>query len=165
MGDERAYRHMYKNYVNDIYLYLYWRTNELELAQDLTSEVFTKAWNNWDNFDGKYPKAWLYKIAKNQLIDYWRSKKDVLIDRREAETLLDDRESVVDKIDSDIAKKKLYRALSTLPETMRDVIELKVLNSLSSKETGGILGLSESNVRVIQYRALKKLRVWYEKNQ
>jgi RNA polymerase sigma factor (sigma-70 family) len=51
-----------------------------------------------------------------------------------------------------------------LPDTMQNVIELKVLNSLSAKETGEILGLSEPNVRIIQHRALKQLKEWYEKN-
>lgn len=164
MANEKAFRHMYHQHVKDIYLYLYWRTNNQEIAEDLTSEVFTKAWRNWKDFDGKYPKAWLFTIAKNHLTDYWRKKKDLPINEDMQETVIDESEPIADKIDKEISKRKLHRALASLPESMRNVVEFKVLNSMSAKETGQILGLSESNIRIIQHRALKRLKAWYEKN-
>lgn len=164
MANEKVFKRMYQQHVNDIYIYFYWRTNDQEIAEDLTSEVFTKAWRSWKDFDGKYPKAWLFAIAKNHLTDYWRKKKDLSINEDLQETIADESEPIENIIDQEISKRKLYNALDSLPESMRNVIELKVLNSLSAKETGQILGLSESNVRIIQHRAIKRLKVWYEKN-
>ncbi|MEI6237734.1 MAG: sigma-70 family RNA polymerase sigma factor [Candidatus Saccharibacteria bacterium] len=164
MANEKAFRRMYENHVNDIYVYLYWRTNDQDIANDLTSEVFTKAWRNWPSFDGKYPKAWFFTIAKNQLTDHWRKKRDLPISDEVRENILDESLPTSDVIDTEINKKKLYKAIGTLPDSMQNVIELKVLNSLSAKETGEILGLSEPNVRIIQHRALKRLKEWYEKN-
>ena len=164
MANEKEFRRMYQQHVKDIYLYLYWRTKDQETAEDLTSEVFTKAWRAWKDFDGKYPKAWLFAIAKNHLTDYWRKKKDLPLNEDMQETLVDESEPLADKIDKEISERKLYKALAFLPDSMRNVVELKVLNSMSAKETGQILGISEANVRIIQYRALKRMKAWYEKN-
>ena len=164
MANEKAFKLMYEAHINDIYLYLYWRTNDPDMANDLTSEVFTKAWQGWDKFDGKYPKAWFFTIAKNQLTDHWRKKKDLPLDDELVENSIDSSRPTAELIDRELDNRKLYKALKILPDTMREVVELKILNSLSAKETGEIIGLSEANVRIIQHRAIKRLKEWYEKN-
>ncbi|HXH27105.1 MAG TPA: RNA polymerase sigma factor, partial [Candidatus Acidoferrum sp.] len=60
-----------------IYNFMFWRTRDVMLAEDLTSHVFEKAWRMRTSFRGGSVQAWLYKIAGNTLIDHWRKKKEL----------------------------------------------------------------------------------------
>src|SRR5438270_8485297 len=63
-----------------IYRFMFWRTRDEMLAQDLTSSVFEKAWRTRKSFTGGSAKAWLYRIARTTLIDHWRKPKDITDD-------------------------------------------------------------------------------------
>ncbi len=63
-----------------IYRFMLWRTKDQMLAEDLTSNVFEKAWRTRKNFTGGSVKAWLFRIASTTLIDHWRKNKEVIDD-------------------------------------------------------------------------------------
>ncbi len=129
----------------------------------MVSEVFTKAWEKWDKFDNAYPKAWLYTIARNMVIDSYRKQGPIpLLD--EHKEYVDEEFSLEDHTDAMFEKEKLRAAVAKLKHKSRQVIELRFMSGMSSKETAYILETSEENVRVMQYRALKELRKYYEKN-
>jgi len=69
----------------------------------------------------------------------------------------DDKPSVEEKVDKSLEAQKVHKALATLPEQMRSVVMLRFMQGYSVKQTAEALTISEANVRVIQYRALKKL--------
>lgn len=156
------FEQVYLQYSDKIFRFVYFKTNNACLAEDITSEVFIRAWKNWEKFKPDYTKAWFYKIANNLLIDHWRrqkNKKDVSLEK-----IVDDgfepsnNEDLIEKISKDEKIKKLNKALESLPENLREVAILRFINELSAKEVSEILNLSEVNVRVLQHRALLKLK-------
>ena len=152
------FEHIYRANQPLIYRFMFWRTKDDMLAQDLTSSVFEKAWRTRKSFTGGSSKAWLYRIARTTLIDYWRKRKDINDDEAVAaqadERMLD----VGEELDRSLAAAELYKALAQLPKDMHEVVRLRFIDGKSARETAIELGISEGNVRVIQYRALKKLR-------
>lgn len=141
-----------------IYRFMFWRTKDEMLAQDLTSSVFEKAWRTRRNFTGGSAKAWLYRIARTTLIDYWRQKKAVPVDGDEIGQVTADVAEPGEALDQKLAVAELRQALNKLPQDMRDVIQARFIEGRSARQTAARLDLSEANVRVIQYRALKRLR-------
>lgn len=162
-SSERAFAQLFYTHSDALYRFIFWRTGDEEVAQDMVSEVFTKAWEKWDKFDNAYPKAWLYTIARNMVIDSYRKQGSMpLID--EDKEYVDEEYSLEDRTDAVFEKEKLRAAVAKLKDKSRQVIELRFMSGMSSKETAYILKTSEENVRVMQYRALKELRKYYEKN-
>jgi RNA polymerase sigma-70 factor (ECF subfamily) len=145
---KHEYTKLYKQYVDKIYSYVYWRISDASLAEDITSEVFTKAWVAKDSFDGAHPQAWLYTIARNMLTDHHRRQRPMA-----------DPEVITEKI---LTREKLAKAIAQLPEQAQSIVIWRFTENASAQEIGKRLGISEGNVRVQQMRALKKLREWYE---
>jgi RNA polymerase sigma-70 factor (ECF subfamily) len=156
MRKEKRFADMYNQYVDDIYRFLLVHVRDQQLAEDLTAETFTSAWKNMSNFDNKHPRGWLYAIARNRLTDYWRKKKPLPLD--ETTEIVDERKTQDQVFDEKIAARELGLALKKLPEEMKSVITLRFLQGYSARQTAEVLGMSEVNIRVIQYRALKKLK-------
>ena len=148
---------LYKSNQPLIYRFMFWRTKDEMLAEDLTSSVFEKVWRTRQNFTSGSTKAWLYRIAHTTLIDYWRKKKDIADDGAVSQAVSDAAE-LDQALDQEMALAELQKALSKLPKEMNDVVTLRFIKGASARMTAVELNISEANVRVIQYRALKKLR-------
>jgi RNA polymerase sigma-70 factor (ECF subfamily) len=155
---QQDFERMYEANRPLIYRFMFWRTKDEMLAQDLTSNVFEKAWRTRKSYTGGSPKAWLYRIARTTLIDYWRKRKDVLDDGSLASQAISDAPEMGDVLDRGFALEELHTALMRLPAEMYEVVRLRFIDGLSAREVADELGISEGNVRVVQYRALKKLR-------
>lgn len=151
------FENTYETQVNSIYRFLLFRTNNVQLSEDLTSTTFEKAWLKRDTFKGGSMPAWLHKIARNVLIDHWRKTKEIARDDID-NLIVDSRPSMATQIDSELLSLELKKAFTKLPDGMRSVIYLRFIIGLPSKEVAKRLNLTDSNVRVLQYRALKKLR-------
>lgn len=147
---------MYTDYSDDIFRFIYVHVRDVALAEDLTADTFAKAWENLDSFDFRHPRGWLYTIARNRTADHWRVRRPLPLD--EEIEIVDEAESVETTLDRKLAKEELLNAMGQLPEEMRSVVSLRFIQRNSARDTGAALGLSESNVRVIQHRALKKLK-------
>lgn len=157
MEDSKKFEVMYRVNQPLIYRFMFWRTKDEMLAQDLTSNVFEKAWRTRHNFTGGSGKAWLYKIARTTLIDYWRKKRDLTDEAAVANAAADIAEPG-EALDKSLAAAELRAAVAKLPVEMQRVVRQRFIVGSSVRETAATLDLSEANVRVIQYRALKKLR-------
>ncbi len=147
---------MYADYADDIFRFLYVHVQDRMLAEDLTADTFAKAWQKLDSFDFRHPRGWLYKIARNRLADHWRTHHTVPLE--EGFDPEDDHESVETRTDRKLAKEQLLAGLAELPEDMRSIVTLRFIEGYSARQTGQALGISEGNVRVMQHRALKKLK-------
>lgn len=147
----------YETHARSIFNFLFWRTKDVHLSEDLTSSTFEKAWAHRKSFHGGSERAWLYKIAHNALIDHWRKSKELVMG--DVESLQEDAAlSAAEILDKNLELEKLQRAVDMLPSEMKAVIRLRFIEDLSCRQVADKLGLTESNVRVIQYRALKKLK-------
>lgn len=146
---------MYNTYADDIFRYLFVHTHDRELAEDLTADTFTKAWAHLDSFDFKQPRPWLYKIARNAMTDHWRKKQPLQLDDEE---IVSDADSLEDQIEKRMSNEAVQAAIAKLPAEMKSVVTLRFILGYSARKTAESLGTTEGNVRVIQFRALKKLK-------
>lgn len=147
---------MYTAYADDIFRFLFVHVRDQSTANDLTADTFVKAWKYIDKFDGKQPRAWLYKIARNTLNDHWRKAQHLPLD--ESIEIADERAGHDETLDKQFAAESVMAAVAKLPDEMKSVVTLRFIQGYSAKQTGEALGLSEANVRVMQHRALKKLK-------
>ena len=160
-GDKEAFGRLYELYANQIFKYLYYRTSERSKAVDMTEIVFLKAWENLPGFGqrerGLNFRAWLFRMAHNLLVDYHRTKKEIVA-LDEISEQSDNSPLVHSRLEASEASKDLMDALGKLDENYRQVICLRFFSELSQNEIARAMGLSPGNVRVIQYRALRKLK-------
>jgi RNA polymerase sigma-70 factor (ECF subfamily) len=147
----------YESHAKAIYKFLFWRTRDAQLSEDLTSSTFEKAWISRGSFRGGSVQAWLYRIARNVLIDHWRKKQPLYVEDTDL-LYLDTQPTAAEVLDKKQQLKELQRALDTLPDGMRQIVMMRFIEGYSCKQVAETLSMSESNVRVIQYRALKKLK-------
>lgn len=152
-----AFEDAYRAHSGAIYKFLFWRTKNEQISEDLTSTTFQKAWMARKSFHGGSAQAWFYRIARNTLFDYWRKDREIPSDQL-AEVVESDAQSNAEALDKKMEVERLQRALTKLPTDMREVVRLRFIEGKSSKEAAQILGISDGNIRIIQYRALKKLR-------
>lgn len=162
MQDRIDFQSVYIKYSDKIYKYIYMNTQDPYLAEDITSEVFLKIWKRWRSIKFDFIQALLYKSAKNTLIDYYRkqnkNKKVSLEKMTEMGIEPQYDEDLISRIQNDNNIKIINKALKLLPENLKEVIILRFTNDLSAKEAAEILDTTEVNVRVLQYRGLKKLK-------
>lgn len=158
IDSSESFEDIYKSNAPLIYRFMFWRTKDQMLAEDLTSNVFEKAWRTRKSFTGGSAKAWLYKIARTTLIDYWRKKKEVSDDGVVINQAVSNAAEPDEALDQSMAAAELQKALAKLPKEMHEVVRLRFLEGESARVAAARLNISEANVRVIQYRALKKLR-------
>ena len=119
------------------------------LSEDLTSNVFEKAWRSRASFKGGSSTAWLHRIARNTLIDHWRKRQDLTVEDTVITEMADGQPALEDSLDQSMLISDLQNAISKLPTDMRQVVHLRFIDGLSSRRTGQKLGLSEANVQVI----------------
>jgi RNA polymerase sigma-70 factor (ECF subfamily) len=158
--DADAFAAIYDRYVDRIYRYVRYRTADPLDAQDLTSDVFFRALRSIGGYTPSAPfYAWIYRIARNAVIDHHRARRDDLplatvSDPADTQPLVDpEREAIAgDRRD------RLARALRFLPEDQQEVIVLRFIEGLSPEECGHVLGKRPASIRDLQFRALRALR-------
>jgi RNA polymerase sigma-70 factor (ECF subfamily) len=158
-GDREAFGRLYLKYLDGIYRYMYFRVNyHVEEAEDLTEQVFFKAWQSLEKFvinKGTF-KAWLYRIAHNYLADYHRSRsKHQSVELKEQ---VADQPDLVGEIWRREQSRSLLAAMGQLSEEQQQVVSLRFVEGMTHGEIGQVLGKKEEAVRAMQYRALKRLR-------
>ncbi|MBN1190286.1 MAG: RNA polymerase sigma factor [Dehalococcoidales bacterium] len=158
-GDTVAFGRLYDIYADRIYRHVYYRTSNVEDAQDLTQEVFTRAWKALP----KYKKTrtpflgWLFTISHNLVVDYYRTKKDhAYLDN---EIMIEDRgKSPEHLLDAEFTQQEIRRAILQLPGDQQQVIIMSFIEGFEYSEISAALNKSEGNIRVIMHRGLKKMR-------
>lgn len=159
--DEAALGELYDRYEAKIYSYIFRRTGDHALAEDLVAQVFLKmlesirdrkAWHS--SFSG-----WLYRIAHNLVIDYYRRR-----DRRNAVNLedvppiLSDAPDPVKTAESRLDAERLRAAIRRLTEDQAEVVSLRFLEGYSISEVAAMTNRTEGAIKALQYRAIATLR-------
>ncbi len=163
-GDEKAFEEFYKRFFAKVYNYAYKRLKNKEQAEDITSETFLRALKGLRTFETRMNGGldiWMYTIERNLIRDYFRKSigVEMLPFEERWNNLMnppvDDPYIMEEKCEID----RIVRVcLSELRENYRKVLELRFFERKSIKETAVALGITEANVKVIQFRALKKLK-------
>jgi RNA polymerase sigma-70 factor (ECF subfamily) len=138
---------------------VYFRVEDQQTAEDITSQVFLKAWSNLDRFSfNRTPYlAWLYTIAHNAVIDHYRTRKvtaaldDVQLSQQ------DHAEVVENEIDLTVEMKTIKSAMQTLTDDQQKVLTLKFIEGMSNTEIARHLGKREGAIRALQMRGLQAL--------
>lgn len=158
LGDQAAFGELYNLYFKRIYRFIYFRVSHKEVAEDLAEEVFLKAYskiglvNQNSSFEG-----WLYQIARNSVIDYYREKKHIVA-LEEIENTLEYETNVVDFVNLQEQQKVFLKLLRELTMDQQVILKMKFLENLENDEIAEILGKTEGSIRVIQHRAILKLQ-------
>lgn len=157
-GDKDAFGQLYKYYFPRIYRYCKANIYRDDLASDICQEAFLKAWKSLRSFslkNGGTFQAYIYRIARNTIIDLSRRKKEFsLADYTEIET----NEDFIESIARDDEVTKMKKVLAALPEKDRQILVLRYFEDMSHKETAKIIGIREGALRVRTTRLLKKVK-------
>lgn len=165
--DAQSFSEVYQLLVEPIYRFIYFKVSNKEIAQDLTSEVFLRCWRDLIGRGEKEPvqhlKAYFYQIARNLVIDHYRSRErkvEVPVEYYEVE--IADQEvqrKVEEKVDSYI----ILKLVRKLKESYQEVIILRHVEGLSTREIARVLEKTPVSTRVLLHRANQALKREYEK--
>jgi len=158
-GESQAFGLLYDHYHERIYRFIFLKVSRKEDAEDLTHQVFLSAWQNIKNYkEFGFPfSSWLYKISRNAVIDFYRSKK-IETSLEEAQNELSSDEIKTDNIDLKIQIEKVMKALKQLKPEYQDIIIMRFVDDLSVKEVAKALDKSEGAVKLMQHRAINNLK-------
>jgi len=157
--DVQEFQTFYEENLGSIYRFVYSKVGNIEEAQDLTSQIFIKAVRGVDTERGPQSiQKWLFQVAKTTIADYWRAYYRVSVSSLD-ELLGAGWEGPVEEEPVAMSTgtiERVQRILRLLPEHYREVLNCRFLLNLSIKDTAMRMGLSEANVKVLQFRALKR---------
>jgi RNA polymerase sigma-70 factor (TIGR02952 family) len=165
---EEEFAHIFEIYYKRVYNYMYYRVNSIETSEDLTSQVFEKIMLKIDMYSQtKSPfEVWMFAIARNIVNDYFRSlKKYKFFSLDTIREFVSREKTPEDIILSAEDNSELSKALKILNERDRNIVSLKFGANLKNNEIAQILDITESNVGVILYRTMKKLKREIEKER
>ncbi len=158
--DREAFSRLYDLYADKIYKYIYYKSGRTDEAEDLAAQVFLKAWEAIGSYRWEgYPfSTWLYRIAHNQMIDYYRTHRETFpLDVARA------RESGLDPLESaekSFSSGQVRSAIRHLTHDQQRVIVLRFLEGYSTGEVANILDKDPDAIRALQLRALRALEPW-----
>ncbi len=150
----KALKELHTRYYHALFLFTLKSINDHQLAENLVSDCFIKLWENRQNIIIKSSvKSYLYRILKNLIIDYHRSKTEIteLFDK------LPDI-PVEQEFEKQQRYSRLYQILQKLPEQRRKILELAVYDSCSYQQIAEKLGISKNTVKTQIARAYRFLR-------
>jgi RNA polymerase sigma-70 factor, ECF subfamily len=163
-GDVAAFAELYDSYLPRVYRYCRGRVGQEADAEDLAEEVFVKALQaidafEWRSMEGRSPfRAWLFRIAHNQVASFHRRHASRPAETDLAEWIEDERRGPLELAERKLAIEEVFAAVRELPEAQREVILLRFASDLSVAETAAALGKREGNVKVLQHKGIRRLR-------
>ncbi len=168
-GDMGAFDELYIVYLTPVYRYVFLRVGHKQTAEDLTQAVFLKVFKNLENFTDfqKPPLAYFFTVARNTVIDYFRTNKAATIEGNEEllASLPDTGDGLQQKMHRESSTEAIHKVIANLEGQQQEVITLKYIHDLTTAEIAEILNKTEEAVRQLQSRALKNLRVFVKKSE
>jgi len=159
-GKSSAFGPLYDHYQPMIYRFAFVKVGRREDAEDITHQVFLAAWQNIRSYKHRgHPfSSWLYEIARNQVVDHYRAKKnEASLDKIDPEYFIAPASAQFDlSVKLDI--EKVRTAVAKLKPEYQDVIILRFIEDLPLGEVASVLAKTEGAVKLMQHRAIKELR-------
>ncbi|HEX9044656.1 MAG TPA: sigma-70 family RNA polymerase sigma factor [Candidatus Limnocylindrales bacterium] len=160
-GDGDAFGDLYDRYAPRIYRFALVRLGSPEAAEDLLQEVFLKVVEALPRYEerGTPFAAWLFRIARNGVIDHVRARAGTVAEPLDAALAVrDDAPGPADLAELKGDAALLVAALDTLTPEQRDVVVYRFFAGLSPAEIAGVMDRREGTIRALQFRALGALR-------
>lgn len=158
-GGSATIEELYDRLIHDIYRFVYAKVGNREEAEDLTSQVFVKA---MQGVDGSRPfesmRAWLFQVARTTVADHWRTVYAAHVESldRLLDLGWDGPAASHPALRGPDLEERVRALLARLPARYRDVLTYRFLLNFSVRETAERMGLSETNAKVLQLRALRR---------
>lgn len=166
--DDKFFSELYEKYFNYIYNYIFSSILNSDIAEDLAANTFFNAYKylSKKKTDIKNYSAWLFKIATNEVLQFYRKKK-----RRNIVTPIDEKQDLIanladqksENVDTFVDYLTIQNVLSELKPKERMIIEMHYFDRMSYEEMSDVLNLTVNNLRVKLHRALKKVADLLEK--
>jgi len=155
----QEFQTFYQENLGLIYRYVYSKVGNREEAEDLTAQIFMKAVRSVDTERGAQSmQKWLFQVARTTIADYWRSYYRISTSSLDQlleigwEGPADEEPAAMDSTPTE----HVQHILQALPEHYREVLTCRFLLNLSIRDTANRMCLTEANVKVLQFRALKR---------
>lgn len=159
----KIFTQIYDDHVDRIYRFIFFKVGSEEIAQDLCSETFLRGWQSFEN-KGKNneeignPKAFLYQIARNLVIDHYREKAKTQTVSADYVSIADPEQDLEEQAFSRSDLDTIRLALTDLKDNYQEIVVWHYVDDLSIPEISKMLKKSEGAVRVMLHRALKSLK-------
>ncbi len=163
-GEPSAFGILYDRYQPALYRFIVLKVGRREEAEDLTHQVFLHAWQKIRGYEDRgYPfSAWLYQIARNLVIDFYRTQKGdvplVVGDEVGEERFATPATDLEKALDTSFDIERVMRVLRTLQPDHQDVVIMRFVEDMTVEEVARALKKSEGAVKLMQHRALKELK-------
>ncbi|HYF04964.1 MAG TPA: sigma-70 family RNA polymerase sigma factor [Patescibacteria group bacterium] len=160
-GDTGAFGELYDLFADKLFRFILLKVKDKQHAEDILQDTFVKAWHGLPTLDAEHLNfnAWVYKVASNTVNDYFRKRY------RTPETVeLDDgltltsSDSPEQEMQLSYESAEIHHVLKLLPRHYQQVLELRFIQDFTVQETAEILGRNSLSVRVLQHRALARLK-------
>lgn len=155
MSQKKEFGKIYDKHVEEIYRFVYLKVSSRETAEDITSETFRKGWKRFKKSPMDNPRAYLYKVARNLVIDHYRTQKEHVSPE---DIQLKEESNLEESLSLDDDLQEVKEAMESLKDNYQNIIILRYLEELSISETAKILDKSEGAIRVTTHRALEALK-------
>ena len=161
---QKEFLDLYDQHANSIYRFILFKVSNADMAWDLAQDCFMKVWEYWSRKPGEIanPKAFLFTVARNLVIDFWRARartQTVELDTETMDVAIDVGNSAHDRLVLRDEIQEVMQLLDRLPPDDREVLTLRFTEELSFREIAHITGKGEIAVRVQAHRAIKKLKL------
>lgn len=159
-GANKKFAKIYDKHIDKIYRFVFLKTGSKESAEDVTSQVFTKAWKKFklQGAEIENMSAYLFQIARAEVANHYRQGAKFKIVSTETVEIADSQIMPENSQDIQLIGQGIQNALKQLDEEAQNILVWKYVENYSFKEIGKMLGKPEGTVRVAGHRALKELR-------
>ncbi len=161
---EKVFMESYEEFSDAIFRYSLFQTSNREIALDITQDTFTKTWQYLQKGEEvENIKAFLYRVAKNLIVDHRRKKKSSSLDEimeagvdfTEEENVLGEKEKNFDK---EKDRQKLLKTIEKIDEKYKEILLMRYVEEMSIKEISEILDKSQNHTSVMIHRGVEKLK-------
>ena len=168
---EKVFMESYEEFSDAIFRYALFQTSNRETALDIAQDTFIKTWQYLEKGEEvENIKAFLYRVAKNLIIDHRRKKKSSSLDQileagvdfTEEENVLREKE---DEFDKEKDKIKVLKTIEKIDEKYKEIILMRYVEEMSIKEIGDILDKSQNHISVMIHRGVEKLKKILKENE
>ncbi len=158
-GDKDSFGEIYQLFYKRIYRYCLVNLNyDEQLSQDICQETFLKAWKSiksFSSFEGGSFQAFLFRIARNLMIDHSRKKSEISLENFGD---IEDKKDHEEDLDRETEQAKVRKVIENLDEAEKQIIILRYFEELSTSEVAKVLNIKDGALRVRIHRVLKKLK-------
>lgn len=169
-GDERAFALLIERHIPSVYRFLFHLSKSAATADDLTQETFIKVWQHLSRFQTtKSFQTWIFSIARNTAIDFFRKKQPLVFSQLEDEerehfenTIQDERPLPTEVLDRHVDTEELQHALQTIPPHAKAIVLMHDLEGMTFQAIADATNESMNTVKSRYRRALLRLREYFE---